>query len=128
MGLRDQASADIKDILEDKATGFGWDITITDPDGVVGILKGFSDDIASVIDPDTGLAVSGRLASVAVHFTSLSDVGLGLPVAIADASKKPWIVEFNDIVGAAYKFKVSESLPDRAAGLVVCLLEIYDDS
>ena len=126
MGLRDQISADIKSILEDSDTGFGWAITVTDPDGVSGDLTGFSDDIAQSIDPDTGLAVSGRTASVALHFTSLSDEGLGIPVAIADSTKKPWIVEFDDIVGESYTFKVSESIPDRAVGVVVCLLEVYE--
>jgi hypothetical protein len=128
MSLRDQISTDIKNILEDTETGFGWEITITDPDGVTGDLEGFSNDIAQMIDPDTGLAVSGRTASVAVHFASLSAVGLELPVAIADESKKPWIVEFNDIIGNSYTFKVSESNPDRAAGVVVCLLECYDNT
>ena len=125
MSLREQISADIKSILEDTDTGFGWDITVTDPDGTTGDLKGYSNDIAQMIDPDTGLAVSGRTASVAIHFTSLSDEGLGLPVAIADETKKPWIVEFEDVFGKSYTFKVSESNPDRASGGVVCILEIY---
>ncbi len=127
MGLRDQISADIKNILEDVDMGFGWGITVTDPDGTTGDLKGFSNDMAQMIDVDTGLAISGRTASVAIHFTSLSEAGLGLPVAIADKTKKPWIVEFNDIVGNSHTFKVSESRPDRAAGVVVCLLECYSN-
>lgn len=127
MGLRDQISTDIKNILEDTVMGFGWEITITDPDGVSGDLQGYSNDIAQAIDPDTGLAISGRTASVAVHFSSLTAVGLALPVAIANESLKPWIVEFKDIVGQSYTFKVSESNPDRAAGVVVCLLEVYDN-
>lgn len=127
MGLREQISTDIKNILEDIDTGFGWAVTIIDPDGVSGDLTGYSNDIAQTIDPDTGVAVSGRTASIAVHFSSLSAVGLGLPEGVSDSSLKPWIVEFNDIAGDSYTFKVSESIPDRAAGVVVCLLEVYDN-
>lgn len=126
MSLRQLAEADLGVILEDSVTGFGWPITITDPDGNVGSLTGFSDDIAQVIDPDTGQAVSGRLASVALRASSLAMEGLTLPRGIADTTGKPWVVEFADINGAPYKFKVSQSNPDRALGLVTCILELYE--
>lgn len=126
MSLKELISRDTKNILEDTDTGFGWGITVTNPDGVSSDgLKGYSNDIAEMIDVDTGVAVSGRTASVAIHLDSLSDQGLEIPVGIADKSKKPWIVEFNDILGNPYTFKVSESRPDRAMGVVVCLLECY---
>ena len=126
MSLRQLAEADLGAILEDGATGFGWPISVTDPDGNVGSLTGFSDDIAQVIDPDTGQAVSGRLASVALRISSLAIAGLALPRGIADTGSKPWVVEFNDINGNAFKFKVSQSNPDRALGLVTLLLELYE--
>ena len=125
MSLREIAETDLGTILEDSTTGFGWPITITDPSGTSKDLTGFSDDIAQIIDPDTGQAVSGRLASIAIRIGLLTDNGLGLPVGIADAGSKPWIVEFNDINGNAFKFKVSQSNPDRALGVVICLLELY---
>jgi len=127
MGLRTIAEQDLGVILEDSDTGFGWPITVTDPSGNSGTgpLTGFSDDIAQIIDPDTGQAVSGRLASVAIRIALLNEIGLGLPRGIADSGSKPWIVEFDDINGNPYKFKVSQSNPDRAIGLVTCLLELY---
>ena len=127
VGLRQTAEADLAFILEEDAAGFRWPIVITDPDGNVNtdILYGFSDDIAQIIDPDTGQAVSGRLASIAVRIAGLAAVGLGLPKGIADAGLKPWIVQFDDINGQPHKFKVAQSNPDRALGLVVCLLEAY---
>lgn len=128
MSLRQLAETDLGLILEDGSTGFGWPITITDPAGNTGTLTGFSDDIAQIIDPDTGQAVSGRLASVALRISSLALQGLTLPRGIADAGSKPWIIEFDDINGNAFKFKVSESNPDRALGLVTCLLELYQCS
>lgn len=127
MGLRAIAEADLGAILEDSVTGFGFPITVTDPSGNSGTapITGFSDDISQIIDPDTGQAVSGRLASVAIRIGLLTEVGLGVPVGIADAASKPWLIAFNDINGNAFTFKVSQSNPDRAIGLVICLLELY---
>jgi hypothetical protein len=117
MGLREIAEQDLGAIIEDDVHGFGWTISVTDPAGVnVPDLVGFSDDIAQLIDPDTGQAVSGRLASCA---------GLGLPQGVADAGIKPWLVAFLDINGNAYTFKVAQSNPDRALGIVTCVLETY---
>lgn len=127
MGLRAIAEADLGAILEDSATGFGFPITVTSPGGTNETLTGFSDDISQLIDPDTGQAVSGRLASVALRISTINTKfpGEGLPRNIADASRKPWLVEFDDINGNPHKFKVSESNPDRALGMLVLILEIY---
>lgn len=128
MGLRQLAETDLGHILEDGSCGFGWPITLTDPDGNINTdeLLGFADDIAQIIDPDTGQAVSGRLASVAIRIARLSEVGLTLPRGIADSGSKPWIVEFDDINGNSCKFKVSQSNPDRVIGLVTLILELYE--
>lgn len=126
MSLRALAESDLGVILEDDTTGFGRPITITDPAGTVGLLTGFSVDISQLIDPDTGQAVSGRLASAAVRIGHLAEKGLGLPVGVADSASRPWLVEFDDINGNSYKFKVSESNPDRELGLVTLILELYE--
>ena len=126
MGLRDLAEQDLGGILEDDAYGFGWPITLTDPAGLSdNTLIGFSDDISQVIDPDTGQLVSGRLASVALRISSLLTAGFTLPRGVADQSSKPWVVTFNDINGTSHTFKVRQADPDRALGLVVCILEEY---
>lgn len=125
MGLRSLAESDLAAALEDSAGGFGWPITVTDPNGVTADLVGSSSDIGQVIDPDTGEAVSGRLASISLRLSSLAAKGLTLPQGIADAAKKPWLVSFDDIGGTPYTFKVQQSNPDRALGVVVCLLELY---
>jgi hypothetical protein len=124
VGLREQAESDLAFIIEDEA-GFGWAITVTDPDGTSKDLIGLSNDIAQAIDPDTGQAVAGRTASIALRISTLVSVGLGLPKAVAEKTAKPWLVAFNDINGGAHTFKVSEVLPDRAVGLVVCILQAY---
>lgn len=125
-GLREIAEADMVAILEDDVSGFGWDITVTDPDGTVGNLKGRSNDIAQIIDPDTGVAVSGRSASITLAISSLTTEGLGLPVGIADKAVKPWLITFDDINGNSHTFKVQQSNPDRTIGLVSCLLEAWE--
>ena len=127
MGLREQAEKDLGFILEDDSAGFPWDITIIDPDGLTSVgLKGFSDDISQLVDPDTGMLVSGRLATVAIRISTLYAQGFTLPRAVADHSSNPWVVQFNDINGLAHTFKVRQSDPDRALGLTVCILEGYD--
>jgi hypothetical protein len=125
MGLRAKATQDAKYILENDTTGFGWPFTLTDPAGNSGSLKGNSGDIAQLIDPDTGQAVSGRLAHITVHMTSLALAGLGIPVGISDSSSKPWVCQFDDPLLNSYTFKVSSSDPDRTVGLVTCTLELY---
>lgn len=126
MGLRQTAEIDLKNIVEDDVHGFGWSITVTNPALLSKPLKGFSNDISQIIDPDTGQAVSGRSASVVLIISSLISAGFAeLPVGIADRSIKPWLIAFNDINGNSYTFKVSKSNPDRALGVVVCVLEKY---
>jgi hypothetical protein len=128
MGLRTIAEQDLAFILEGDEHGFRWAITVTDPAGNVSSgLYGFSDDVAQLIDPDTGQAVSGRLASAAIRIGALAAQvpPMALPQGIADASVKPWLVQFDDINGTTHIFKVAQSNPDRALGLVTCILEVY---
>lgn len=126
MGLRETAERDLGLILEDRDTGFGWDITLTSPEEVIHEFVGFSDDIAQVIDPDTGVAVSGRMASIALRISTIYEKGFTLPVGVADSGSRPWVVSFNDINGNSHLFKISKSNPDRAAGLLTCILELYE--
>lgn len=129
MGLRAIAEADLAITLEDSVMGFGWPISVTDPNGTtVDTLIGQSDDIAAAIDPETGQLVSGRVASVVLRLSSLATAGLGIPQGITSESSRPWVIKFNDINGSAHTFKVQQSNPDRALGIVSCLLENYQDS
>lgn len=124
MNLRALAESDLATVLEDEVYGFGWPISVTNPAGVVAPdLVGSSQDISQIIDPDTGQAVSGRLATVVLRISSLTAVGI--PVYVAAETGKPWVVIFDDINGNTHAFKVAESNPDRTLGVVVCILEAY---
>ena len=130
MSLRVQAEQDLAATLE--ASGdFGWGFTLTDPQGFtnegVNPLFGQSGDIGTVIDPNTGMAVSGRLAHLAMRIESLRCAGFtGLPEGIADPSSKPWLVAFEDLSLAAHAFKVRASMPDRTLGIVTVTLSFYE--
>ncbi len=124
-GLREIAEADLATILEDDVGGFAWPITVTNPAGVLANLKGFSADISQVIDPDTGQAVSGRIAWVTLRISSLTAAGFTLPEGVADPKDKPWLIQFDDVNGNSYTFKVGSTNPDRTLGIVRCLLESY---
>lgn len=124
MGLRAQAATDLGTILGD-TDGFGWPITVTDPAGTSAALTGFSADIGVIIDVETGVAVAGRRASVALAIAALTAGGLGVPKGTSDGATKPWVVAFNDIAGTSHTFKVCEAHPDTTIGIVTCRLEAY---
>lgn len=123
MGLREQAALDAQAILQDSAMGFGWPLLLTSPLGTTTQLTGYTTDVAQTIDPETGQAVAGRRASVAVSLKSLPE----MPRAEASQLRKPWTVTYADSEGVTGKWKVIEVLPDRALSVVVLLLESYHD-
>ena len=125
MGLRQEIRRHSKRIPSDVAHGFAWSLVVTDPDGKSACMTGFATDVADLIDPETGMAVSGRQAEVALHMDTLTDAGLEHPAYIASGAGKPWTVKFNDIEGVAHTFKVMRSAPDRTTGVVLCFLEAY---
>lgn len=123
MNLRQLAASDAASIMSDTATGFGWSVRVAQPGGDPVEVTGFSGDIAQVIDPETGQAVSGRLAHVALPISSLTAVGLGIPKGVISTDEKPWIILFDDLEGTQVRFIVAESNPDRTIGIVVLVLE-----
>lgn len=127
MGLRELAESHLAITTENRDLG-AWDISVKDPADKEESLTGLSTDIAQIIDPDTGMVVSGRMASVALRISTLVSLGFtSLPVGIAESAQKPWVITFDDINGNPYKFKVKKSNPDRAIGLVTCLLAEYSE-
>lgn len=123
MSLRIQAELDARAILEDRSA-FGWPVMLADPSGKIEEVTGFSNDISLVVDPDTGMLVSGRDATIAVSIQTLRAAGFEAdPRAVSQGL--PWVVEFWDINGNLGRFKVSRTSPDRSIGLIVMHLEVY---
>lgn len=122
MSLRETAIADLRAITENCAD-FGWPIKVTNPAGEFVEIHGLSTDIGLTIDPETGVAVVGRKASVAIARGTLEDIGM--PIGVASSSQKPWLVSFMDDQCVEHNYKVSETMPDRTLGVVVCILEAY---
>lgn len=129
MGLREQAEADLGMIIEDRSFGWGWDIILTDPDGKSEPMVGLSQDIALAVDPDTGMLVSGRTATIALRISTLRAKGFAEnPKGVPDKNKRPWVVKFNDINGVPCVFKVIRSNPDAMIGCITAVLETYQEA
>ena len=122
MSLRAQAALDVRSVLED-LDGFACSITVTDPMGMSAVLLGFDQDISRTIDPDIGVFVAGRLATVAMPPAALAEAGLDEPRGVAESTELPWQVSFADVQGTVRRFKVAQTSPDHEAGIVVCELE-----
>ncbi len=121
MSLRQLAESDLAFTLEDP-NGFGWPVTLTDPLGVSANLTGQAHDISQIIDPDTGTAISGRSTAFVLRSSSITAGGLTQPVGVADSDSAPWLVEFESINGAPYKFKVEYADPDYVLGTITLIL------
>ena len=128
MGLREIAAADADTIVNDAVDGFGWPIQITNQAGTKEDFTGFGNDIHAIVDPETGTQFSARVVTVALRLKDIYAKGFVLPVGITDQKQKPWIVEFKDINDKDYTYKVIESLPDRANGGIVLVLESYKNA
>lgn len=127
MGLRAQAEADLSTTLE-APEGFGDPFTLTDPGGFASAtqLYGRTADIGATIDVDTGQPVTGRQATLTARISTLLAAGYsGLPVAVAGATGRPWLVSFAGPSSPAQLYKVKESRPDRALGVVTLILEFW---
>ena len=123
MGLREQAAADLRTIFADKA-GFSACVVLQNPDGNTVEVRGLVADVSQLMDPQTGTPVSGRVVSVALPLADLAGWP-GLAAGVAELDKKPWTACFTDVTGAEGLWKVFETRPDRALGVLVCLLEPY---
>lgn len=127
VSLRELAESDLAITLEDP-DGFGWPVTLTDPNGFSNpsFIYGQTGDIGQLIDPDTGEAVTGRLAHLSIRISTVRAAFQGqLPRGTNAEDDIPWFVTFDDINGQEYTFKVSRSAPDRTLGFINLILEAY---
>ena len=107
-----------REALEDLATTiqeeFGKTIKITRPDG--SDFKDFignSNDISIMLDPDTGLMITGRTAQAVFILKEILDHFGELP-------DKLWKVEFLEI--SPNSFSVKDVRPDAAQGVLILVI------
>ena len=124
MNLRELAASDAALFVEDNAAGFGFPLTLTNPDGGSLAMAGLANDVFTKIDPETGMMVAGRSASVTLSMKTLETACFGQPRGVSDSSSRPWIVEIDDVLGNCHRFKISLTQPDLTIGVIVCHLEI----
>lgn len=125
MSLRDLARADLRAISNNTASdGWAIDTTLTSPADVATAVKGISNDIGALIDPDTGTAVMGRTITLVVH---IDDLPAGArPRHIMDGTGKPWRVSFVTTTGGpVVEYKVNGTDPDEVAGYLTLFLTPY---
>lgn len=121
MSLYDLASTHNRFILENSATGFGVPMTLTAPDGSSQEITGMAADIGQVLDPDTGLTVSGRTVNITLHADSIL---IGTPKGVPDIASKPWLIEFELPTGGIGVFKIMERETDKL-GSINFFCEVY---
>jgi len=123
MSLKQLARDTLRQILNDQNAAFGAEFVLTAPDGFTSALPlvGRTQDIAQMIDPQSGVAVQGRIATVALSLADLTAGGYAdMPRGIPETNAKPWLVAFE---GNTYR--VTDSNPDRSLGVLVLHLEFY---
>jgi hypothetical protein len=127
MNFLDIAQQDKAFTLKDSEFGFGTEITLTDPDLFTAVVTGRTNDISFAIDANTGQAVSGRTATIAIDIVELQEKGFSdTPKAQTDKTKKPWIVEWTDPrTSKSYSFTILEANPDRTLNILLCTLSFY---
>ena len=124
IGMRQVAHNDAELIMKE-ATGFVWPCTVTSPAGVPVIFSSRTTDIHQTIDAGTGEIITGRIATCTLLIKDLIASSFQTISGVAETTSKPWVIEFDDVGGRSYKFKVSETFPDNTLGLMVCTLEVY---
>lgn len=121
MSLADIASADLRSILNED----GACVTLQAPDGRTAEFRANTQDISHAIDPQTGMIVSGRTATVALSDFDLLAMNM-TPCAVPDSKAKPWVVRFVETVRRTeHTFKVASTKPDRTIGALILILEFY---
>ena len=127
MSLRNIAAQDLQSIMSSEC-GATWPVTLIAPDGQEWVdVPSRHNDIARIVDPDTGQVVSGREVTTVISTLELQERGAPIPQGVYDENQKPWLIRALNISQEQETFKIFSSEPDQALGAVVLVLEKYDD-
>lgn len=122
MSLLAKAAADVRSILNDVGGGFAVPIAVVAPDGTTATINGLQTDVGLAIDPDTGVMVAGRKASIVISQADLAAAGLDIPQGVPDDDENPWLVRWTPPTGAEQTMKVVNALPDKLGCLVLTVV------
>ena len=125
MNIRQLAQTHLAKILDSDSIGNSQSVFLTSPANVTETIEASTSDVSSLIDPQTGVAVRGRHATITIRIGLLTERGLEIPRGTEDTTKKPWLVSFDDINGDRWEFKVDDSHIDRTLGIVTCDLGLW---
>lgn len=84
-------------------------------------MRGLQADIGLSIDAETGVAVAGRKASVAVSTRDLIEASFPIPEGVPDEESAPFLVTWTPSTGPTQTMKVIETVPDKLGCLVLHL-------
>lgn len=126
MSLLAEAALDLRSFLEDVDHGFGVRVSVVSPDQVQATVTGYSADVGRSMDPETGLAVSGRMAHITVPTAQMLESFGEIPDGSPDSSQKPWLATVS-LPGHPEEqtFRIFRTEPDKL-GCIVCYLEAYE--
>ena len=120
MNLNQLAEQDLQTTLEDRNNGFAAEVTIVNPNNVSAMISGQVVDTHALLDPGLNQLVSQRQLSVTFRISSLTAVGLEMPLGVLTPTAIPWTARID---GQTYK--IAKVMPDASLGIVVCQLEDY---
>lgn len=126
MRLLDRVRKDSQKIMNSTRYGFSTDIELINPDGLTLPFKAIVAVIHNLIDPDTGVPVSGFLATASINILDLKDQSVEMPEGEMDENERPWLIRESDILGQQVTYKIVSTAPDKANGNIVCDLGAYD--
>lgn len=125
MGLIDQAKKDIEQITSN-LDGFGVEMTLTAPTSQSITIKGLHKKHHLGIDPEKGVAVNTKTASVSFSEKFLTDQGYPVRNSKGVVDLKKHLVDVKDSTGNSEKYIIEQWFPDETIGLIVCILGTYE--
>jgi hypothetical protein len=123
MGLIDQAREHIRRITTD-LNGFGQQIVLVSPTGVVAAVIGLHRKINMGVDTD-GNVVNSRQSYVSISEATLISAGYPYRDSRGEVYLDRHLCYVRDSTGLVKSYKIQSWIPDEATGIMPMLLEIY---
>lgn len=127
MGLIDQAKKDIEQITSN-SNEFGVSMTFTAPTSKTATVTGLHKKHHLGIDPEKGVAVNTKTASVSVSEKFLADAGYPVRNGNGVVDLKKHLVAVKDSTGTTETYIIEQWFPDETIGLIVCTLGTYAEN